>query len=173
MDINEYFIAARIDQLEGVTNFEDEETEQEEYSDLQDLKLKGVSGVTKNRRLGGGTRFFLSNSNDSIPKEFKPRSLSSIIIEEASLGKNGVCRSYLAAEAKPIKRQGRPPERKICPVTGLFGAYIDPKSGIPFAKVSALEKIRDHPPPWLNLSKGVTTSSYFEALKSLRCQYNL
>lgn len=173
IDSEEHVIASRIDRLEGVINFQDEEAEQEEYIDSHDGNLKRFSCVTKRYKIWNGIRHSSSNKNDTITEEYKPRSFSSIIVEEASLGRNGICHDYIKAEAKPTIKLLRPPERKICPVTGLFGLYVDPKSGIPFSKVSALKKIRDHPPPWLNSSRGITTSSYFEALKSLKHRFGV
>ena len=68
------------------------------------------------------------------------------------------------------KRKNRP-KRKFCPVTGLFGIYTDPKSGIPYANLQALEQIRERAPPWLNTSNSTYVNgnaTYFEATNSLR-----
>ena len=60
-------------------------------------------------------------------------------------------------------------KRKFCPVTGLFGIYTDPKSGIPYADLTALEQIRERAPPWMNSSVANSgNATYFEAMNSLR-----
>jgi len=57
------------------------------------------------------------------------------------------------------------PRRKFCPVTGQEGLYREPKTGIPYANIKALEQIRERPPPWMSLSG---TAAYHEAVKSIR-----
>jgi len=59
-------------------------------------------------------------------------------------------------------------KRKFCPVTGLEGLYTDPKSGIPYANLKALEQIRERQPPWILQGSSGGVASYFEAVKSLR-----
>ena len=60
-----------------------------------------------------------------------------------------------------------PKRRKFCPFTGLEDVYMDPKSGIPYASLKALEQIRERQPPWI-LQGNAGTASYYEAVKSLR-----
>jgi hypothetical protein len=100
-------------------------------------------------------------------KRLRPRSLASILIEEAA-HPEGNTSKYLAAEARltsPSNNGINYPKRKFCPVTGLFGIYTDPKTRIPYATLDALEQIRERQPPWMNLSG---SAAYHEACKSLR-----
>jgi hypothetical protein len=42
--------------------------------------------------------------------------------------------------------------------------YTEPKSGIPYASLKALEQIRERPPPWMTLTG---SAAFYEATKSL------
>ena len=88
-----------------------------------------------------------------------------ILLEEVNR-EDGVAYNWLASEARSINSSGNPiPSRKFCPVTGMDGIYTDPKSGIPYANLKALEQIRERPPPWMTLGGNV---AYHEAAKSIR-----
>lgn len=156
----EYRAAARIDALEDVLPEEDEiiaeQDEEDEYDEEVDEGLK--------RKRVSKRRVAKKKKNVALPKRFQPRSLASILIEEAGRPHGGIVPKYLAAEAiRPKTPQY--PLRKICPVTGLFAKYTDPKTGVPFANLQALEQIQERVPPWTTLS-GAT--AYSEAVKSLR-----
>ena len=145
----EYRAAVWMDALEQVeANVEQED---EEYDELEELDSK------RNKRRKSG------NKNAGVlPKRFKSRSLASILVEEACRP-DGVSRQFIKAEATLNQSQRLPP-RKFCPVTGLFGIYTDPKSGIPYSNLKALEQIQERVPPWMNLNGA---ASYLEAVKSL------
>jgi len=159
----EYRAAARIDALEDVLPDEDEIIAEQEEEDEYDEEVdEGVTNTTKRKRVS--KRRVAKKKNAALPKRFKPRSLASILMEEAGRPNGGIVPKYLAAEAiRPITPHY--PLRKICPVTGLFAKYTDPKSGVPFANLQALEQIQERVPPWTTLS-GAT--AYYEAVKSLR-----
>ena len=76
---------------------------------------------------------------------------------------DGVAREWLSAEARDKQKQT--PSRKFCPVTGIEGIYTEPKTGIPYANLQALEQIQERPPPWMTLGGGL---AYHEAVKSIR-----
>ena len=140
---------------------------EEEYDELDDVN--GDGGIVGGRKRKGGKK----KTAVGIPKRFKPRSLASVLIEEASWRKLGKARGYLDAEALPRKGASGEilyPPRKFCPVTGLEGLYTDPKSGVPYADLTALEQIRERVPPWMGASTGGGTASYYEAVKSLRSE---
>ena len=108
-----------------------------------------------------------------MPKRFKPRSLANILLEEVNRD-DGIAYTWLETEARTnnVKRQRsegnnhrQQPARKFCPVTGMEGIYTEPKSGIPFANLKALEQIRERPPPWMTLGGNI---AYHEAVKSIR-----
>lgn len=149
----EYRAAVWLDTLEGVTEgtMEQEEDEYDEMEELNDSREK------RNKRRKTSTK-----KAGVIPKRFKSRSLASILVEEANQ-EYGVSREFINAEAKLPPNQQLPP-RRFCPVTGLFGIYTDPKSGIPYANLKALEQIQERAPPWMNLSGA---AAYLEATKSL------
>jgi len=154
----EYRAAVRIDALEDVVEPADTSLEEEEY-DEDEAEYSGK------RRRGATKRAAKSKASaGAAPKRLKSRNLASILMEDA--GKpHGTTKKYLAAEARPLPGQPSYPPRKFCPVTGLFGTYTDPKSGVPYAALSSLEQIRERVPPWMSLS-GAT--AYSEAIKSLR-----
>lgn len=133
-----------------------------------------------------------SSASASTPKRFRPRSLASILLEEVNRADDGVAYAWLDNEARQrmqrrppkAKEQSNrvsvspspssssvgsittmPPPRKFCPVTGMPGIYIEPKTHIPYASLPALEQIRERPPPWMTLGGSI---AYHEAVKSIR-----
>ena len=152
-DSDEYREAVWIDALEGVDpsapSPEDDE-EYDELDDLQDRKKKRRKGASNKAKAG------------VLPKRFLPRSLGAILIEEASRA-DGIAREFLAAQARVPPNQ-QLPRRKFCPVTGLQGVYREPKSGIPYATMTALEQIQERPPPWMMLGGA---AAFYEASKSI------
>jgi hypothetical protein len=141
-----------MDALEEVDPSGNMVEDDEEYDELDEIDAK-----RKRRKSSAAKKVGI------LPKRFKPRSLASILVEEASR-EDGVSRAFLDAEATLAPSQRLPP-RKFCPVTGLFGIYTDPKSGIPYANLKALEQIQERAPPWMTLGG---TAAYFEAATSLR-----
>jgi len=173
----EYLAAAWMDALEevaatsgGAAGAGDGEDGDDSYDEMDELeeddnkktKKRGTASKRKQQSTAAGT----------LPKRFKPRSLASILLEEVSRD-DGVAYAWLETEARisTTKKDGVPPEqqnppaRKCCPVTGLYGIYTDPKTGIPYANLKALEQIRERPPPWMMLSGPI---AYHEAVKSIR-----
>lgn len=148
----EYRAAVWMDALEEVDPSGNTVEDDEEYDELDEIDAK------RKRRKASATK-----KAGMLPKRFKPRSLASILVEEASR-EDGVSRAFLDAEATLAPSQRLPP-RKFCPVTGLFGIYTDPKSGIPYASLKALEQIQERAPPWMTLGG---TAAYMEAVTSLR-----
>ncbi len=165
----------RIDSLEEAASDEllrmmmDDE---EEYDELEDLEE--ASGGRKKRRKRKAKKND-SGQNGKVPKRFKARSLASVLIEESTRGQqDGVLQQYLNAEAVPnannkgASTRRQYPRRKFCPVTGLEGLYKDPKSGIPYANLTALDQIRERPPPWISGFNNTGSAAYYEAVKSLK-----
>lgn len=156
----EYRAAVWMDTLEGVNTADAAHEhdaaaeEEEEYDELEELDSK----QTKRKRRSS----IKKKTAGVLPKRFKNKSLASILMEEANQP-YGVSRDFIQAEATLPKNQQVKP-RKFCPVTGLFGIYTDPKSGIPYANQKALEQIQERAPPWMNLSG---TATYLETTKSL------
>ena len=150
----EYRAALWMDALEEVDPSGNMAEEDEEYDELDEIDSK-----RKRRKSNTASK----NVAGVLPKRFKPRSLASILIEEASR-EDGVSKAFLDAEATLAPSQVLP-KRKFCPVTGMFGIYTDPKSGIPYANLKALEQIQERAPPWMTLGG---SASYLEAVKSLR-----
>jgi hypothetical protein len=141
-----------MDALEDVNPSGNMVEDDEEYDELDEMDAK------RKRRKGAA----VTKNAGIMPTRFKPRSLASILVEEASR-QDGAATAFLAAEATLAPSQRLPP-RKFCPVTGLFGIYTDPKSGIPYANLKALEQIQERAPPWMTLSG---TAAYLEAATSL------
>ena len=124
---------------------------------------KAKKGKKRRKAAGGGTA--AAAAAGVLPKRFLPRTLGSMLVEEANRGDEGAARAFVDAEARIVDVQQQLPRRKFCPVTGLEGIYTEPKSGIPYATMKALEQIRERAPPWMTLSGN---PSYWEAAKSLR-----
>ena len=158
----DYRNAIRLDFLEGAILDQGEEVD-EEYDELEDIEETGG----RKRKRGNPSKRKKKSPIGAIPKRFKARSLASILVEEASRIDGGVVTKYLDAEARPLKGVARYPHMKICPVSGLEGKYRDPKSGIHYANLNALEHIRERVPPWIN-GTHVGSSAYNDAIKSLR-----
>ena len=156
-------VAYRIDALEEAGNFDQEEDVEDEYDELEEVEgSRGKRRATSRGRRGN------KKKAGAMDKRFKPRSLASILIEESGRS-DGIVQEYLEAEARPKKGNflGSYPKRKFCPVSGLYGVYVDPKSQIPYANLDALEHLRERPPPWLS-SLGGGSAAYHDAVKSLQ-----
>jgi len=201
----EYRVALRMDTLEGVVGdgttitLDADDDEYDEFAELEDdddddddageRESKGKSKKKRKRKGGtggGGGGTGKNSSSSAMPKYLKPRSLASILMEEAGrfdsvafqyvnasvrrLGSGQtVTRSVDSVNNAVVTTTTNPyPPRKFCPVTGLFGAYTEPKSGIPYATLSALEQIRERPPPWMNAGNNSGSASYWEAVKTLQ-----
>ena len=202
MEEREFRVALHMDMLEGVndTAINNEDHDDDEYDEFAELNEEEGGRSKKKRRrkaaaVGGG------GISSTLPKYLRPRSLASILIEEASRS-DSVAKQYVEAAVRPIRnirnREGRVsknpnqhtndnentqttassntvvttitkpyPPRKFCPVTGLFGEYTEPKSGIPYATLPALDQIRERAPPWMAFNSG-GSASYWEAIKSLQ-----
>jgi len=145
------------------------------YDELDELESK----TKGNKRARGGHRKPTKKQQElagSLPKRFKPRSMANILLEEVNRD-DGVAYAWLEDEARVAQRCSRNttvnistkflqlPARKFCPVTGMAGIYTEPKSGLPYANLKALEQVRERPPPWINLGGSV---AYHEAVKSIR-----
>ena len=167
LEEKEYRNAVRIDYLEeckhdnydevehGQDDPEEEYNEEEEFEPSSRRKGKRKRNTAKDKKKSAG-------ANKEDLKRLKPRSLASILLEESARNSERA-KSYIEAEALPTKPSY--PTREFCPVTGLFGIYKDPKSGVKFANLKALEQIQERLPPWL--SRG-GSAVYSEAIKSLR-----
>lgn len=157
----EFRTAVWVDALEGV----DPSTaiaadDDEEYDELDDLD---DGDNNKKKKRGTSRRAKGQKKTGVMPKRFLPRSLGTILVEEANRGADGAARAFLAAEAR-VPEDQQLPRRKFCPVTGLEGIYTEPKSGIPYSSMKALEQIRERAPPWMSLNGA---AAYHEAVKSI------
>ena len=165
---DEFQTALWIDALEGVDPSAAAVDDDEEYDELDDFLETNSSGKRKNkrgggRRGGGGASAGRKKQKAGVlPTRFLPRSLGSVLVEEMGR-EDSVAKAFLHAEAHLPPSQQRP-RRKFCPVTGLTGLYTEPKSGIPYTNLRALEQIRERPPPWMTLSG---SALYLEAVKSI------
>lgn len=182
----EFFSATWMDALEDVpysignTGETDVADDDDSYDELDELE-----GKTKgSKRANGGRRRPTKKQQElagSIPKRLKPRSLANILLEEASRD-DGVAHAWLDGEARIAPNRssktnsinGTPqlsqiPMKKYCSVTGMEGIYTEPKSGLPYANLKALEQVRERPPPWMNLGGSI---AYHEAVKSIRDEEN-
>lgn len=156
----DYRVALHMDMLEGVTDVVDVEDD-EEYDELEELEDDEDEGKKRGANKKKRRKRTAAVGAGSVPKHMKARSLASILIEEANRT-DSVAKQYVNAAVKS-KPNVKP--RKFCPVTGLPGIYVDPKSGIPYASLTALDQIRERAPPWMN-SAGA--GSYWEACRTLR-----
>ena len=173
--------ASWMDALEGVlaTNNDGDGDGDDSYDELDELESKKGS---KKRRKPTKKQQELAGS---LPKRFKSRTVANILLEEVNR-EDGVAYAWLEDEARIARRKGNNknnkttsrqgpidntakflqlPARKFCPVTGMGGIYTEPKSGLPYANLKALEQVRERPPPWMNLSGSL---AYHEAVKSIR-----
>jgi hypothetical protein len=151
----ELMAAAWMDALEDISPSGAAAEDDDSYDELDELDAD-----TKKR---GRSRANKKNTAGVLPKRFKARSVASILLEEVNR-EDGVARQWLESEAR-LKGRKQLPARKFCPVTGMEGVYTEPKSGIPYANLQALEQIQERPPPWMLLS---STMAYHEAAKSIR-----
>jgi hypothetical protein len=177
----ELLAAAWMDALEDITAsgaVSDDDDSYDEFDDGGEAEgTGGGSANNKRKKTGGGagggggggrSRGGASNSKSAaaagvLPKRFKARSLATILLEEVNR-EDGVARAWLDTEAR-IPDDQQLPRRKFCPVTGMEGLYTDPKTGIPFANLKALEQIRERAPPFFLLGGSL---AYHEAVKSIR-----
>jgi len=146
----------------------DDNDDEDEYDDLEELEGK-VHGKKKtnrgSKRKQDNIHKLKSKDTTTIPKWMKIRTLSSILIEESTRSDDGILKQYLEAEA--TEHNIIYPKKQFCPVTGLLGIYKDPKTGLPYATLSALEQIHERVPPWLSGAGGGSTL-YHETVNSLR-----
>jgi len=156
-------IDIRIDALEGIVGDGSKLEEEDEYTNIEEDKDSGnTAGKRKRSTFRGPSRV---KKGGADPKRLKARSLASILLEESSRSSN-VISNYLEAEARPMTKDRKlHVTRNFCSVTGLFGIYKDPKSGIPYTNLRALEQIRERAPPWMVLSGN---AAYADAIRSLR-----
>lgn len=159
----ELMAAAWMDALEDVPATgpaADDDDSYDEFDELQEnSKTKGKGRGASRKQATAG----------ALPKRFKARSVANILLEEVNR-EDGVAFEWLESEARIKNENGKkkslqPPARKYCPVTGMIGIYTEPKSGIPYANLKALEQIRERPPPWMTLGGSL---AYHEAVKSIR-----
>lgn len=159
-DAQEFQAAVWMDALEDVDPSQALllQEDDDEYDALEEL-----DGGGGNKR-GNKRKKASKQAPGQMPKRFLPRTLGSILVEEANR-EEGSARAFVDAEARILNPKQQLPKRKFCPVTGLEGIYTEPKSGIPYANWKALEQIRERAPPWMTLGG---TPAYWEAAKSLR-----
>lgn len=151
----EYRTAVWVDALEGVDpNITVEEDE--EYDELDDFLQDNKQ---KKKRRGGST----NKQTGVFPKRFLPLSLAHILLEDASR-EDGAAHAFIEAEAR-VPPGKQLPRRKFCPVTGTPGIYTEPRTGIPYSSLRALDQIRERPPPWMTLNG---QAAFWEAAKSIR-----
>jgi len=151
----EILVAAWMDALEDIHGAAGQGVEDDDsYDELDELENDG-----KKRNKRGSSK---KVETGAMPKRFKPRSVASILTEEFSRF-DGVAKPWLDNEAR-TRRQSLP-TRKFCPVTGMEGIYTEPRTGIPYATLKALEQINERPPPWMTL---VGSLAYHECVKSIR-----
>jgi YL1 nuclear protein C-terminal domain len=168
----DYRIALWIDALEGIDPLSSlaAPDDDEDYDELEELEDDGKKkkGRTTNRRESKKHKSKVA----AMPKRFLPRSLGSILIDEAS----AVCTDdddvnaalcFIESEARIPQRDQQLPRRKFCPVTGTLALYTEPKSGIPYSTRRALEQIRERAPPWMMTQHTGGTATYYEAVKSI------
>lgn len=159
----EFLAATWLDALEDVVNTgaADDDDSYDELDEIEEKRKK--RGPTKKQDTG------------SLPKRFKSRSMANILLEEVNRD-DGVAYNWIENEARHNNNKNGNgncngqlqfllPAKKYCPVTGMDGIYTEPKSGLPYANLKALEQIRERPPPWMNLSGSI---AYNEAVKSIR-----
>jgi YL1 nuclear protein C-terminal domain len=170
----DYRIALWIDLLEGIdpgsaagTAPEDDEAYDELEEFEKDTKKSKKRTPATNKRLSKKDKLKVA----SVPKRYLPRSLGSILTEEASRVIDGdqinAARCFIESEARIPRGERQLPRRKFCPVTGTLALYTEPKSGIPFSTLRALEQIRERAPPWMMVQNNGGIASYYEAVKSI------
>lgn len=152
-DSREYRAAVWIDALEGVDPLAAAPEEDDEYNEIEELDDKKRASKRRKKGKAAGV----------LPKRFMPKQLATILVEEANR-EDGASRAFLKAEARLPKSQ-QVAVRKFCPVSGTEALYSEPKSGIPYSSLTALEQIRERAPPWMTLGG---SAAYLEAVKSIR-----
>lgn len=169
IETKEYQMAVWIDVLEGVDPALEAAAQDdldEEYDELNELD-GGKAGTGTNGKKGRKKRNSITKSKAQgvLPKRFLPRTVASILIEELSR-EDSIAKEYIQAEGK-LKKHEQLPVRKFCPVTGLIGKYKEPKIGcISYSTITALEQIRERPPPWMMISGGA--AAYLDIVKSIQ-----
>ena len=148
----DYQAAVWIDALEGVDPVAtvDDDEEYDELNELEGKKGRKRRGSSSKAKAG------------TLPKKFLPRSLASILVEEAGR-EDSIAKAFIQAEAR-LDKGTQLPRRKFCPVTGLEAVYTEPKSGLHYSTIRALEQIRERPPPWMTLGGA---AAYMESVKSI------
>ena len=149
----EFMAAAWLDALEDISPSGQAAEDDDSYDELDEFDTEKKKRSRKPKKSSAGV----------LPKRFKVRSMAAVILEEINR-EDGVAKQWIDNEAR-AKPQQQLPVRKLCPVTGMEGIYTEPKSGISYANLQALEQIRERPPPWMTLGGAV---AYHEAVKSIR-----
>jgi hypothetical protein len=152
-------------------NHHDGDDDDDSYDELEELEEEYQS-TGKKRRRGKKKKAAVSrqkrksgSNTGALPRRFQVRSLASILSEEVG-HPEGAAKEWLDDEARHPRDAAAPFSRKkYCPVTGMLGIYTEPKTGIPYATLPALEQIRERPPPWTTLGG---TLAYHEVVRSLR-----
>lgn len=156
----EFRTAVWVDTLEGVdlSAVVENDDDQEDYDELDELLGDGKKKKRKRKE-----KTTVSSKKGVLPKRFLPRPLANILLDEHTRA-DGIALAWLQAEARLPVHQQRPPP-KLCPVTGVPAPYVEPKSGIPFSGLRALEQIRERPPPWMTLGG---TAAFLETSKTIQ-----
>lgn len=152
----ELLSAAWMDALEDIAPSGPAAEDDDSYDELDELK------DDKKRKRKRTSKTNKKKTAGVLPKRFKPRSLASILLEEMTR-EDGVAKDWLNNEARDTTKMQV--VKKMCPVTGMYGIYTEPKSRIPYANLKALEQIRERSPPWMTLGG---TLAYHEAVTSIR-----
>jgi hypothetical protein len=193
---HDYRVALWVDMLEGIdptANTASVPDDDEEYDELEEFE---ESTKKRKKRTSANKRETKKGKSQvvAIPKRYLPKSLGSILLEEAyrpassddndSEDEINAARHFIASEARIGKSSDLSttsctasmgtlllPRRKFCPVTGSIALYTEPKSGIPFTTIRALEQIRERAPVWMMTMASSSNSngiaSYYEAVKSI------
>ncbi|CAB9525318.1 expressed unknown protein [Seminavis robusta] len=165
-DNDEFQAAVWLDALEDVdpNQQQDDDDEYNALEELDDESSSPEKAKSKSRKRKSSSS---NTATSALPKRFMARTLGSILMEEANRpgDHNSSARAFVDSEALILTKHKQLPRRKFCSVTGLKGIFTEPKSGLPYANMKALEQIRERAPPWMTLSGN---PSYFEASKSLR-----
>jgi YL1 nuclear protein C-terminal domain len=174
--------------LEGIdptANIDQAPEEDEEYDELEEFEestKKRKKRTTNNKRETKKSKSKVA----AIPKRYLPKSLGTILLEEAYRPANddahndeiNAARCFIESEARilvtPENSGLTLPRRKFCPVTGTIALYTEPKSGIPYSTFPALEQIRERAPIWMMMTTAAaannnnnSVASYYEAVKSI------
>lgn len=180
----DYRIALWVDMLEGIdptANTIAAAEDDEEYDELEEFE----ESTKKRKKRSSNTKRESKKSKSkvaAIPQRYLPKSLGSILLEEAyrpTIGASddldnadeiNAARCFIEAEARVVDSGSILPRRKFCPVTGSLALYTEPKSGVPFSTFRALEQIRERAPIWMTMAtanNNNSVASYYEAVKSI------